>query len=80
MLQVVVFVSLLSNHASSHSGIQRISVGAESNGRIKSAVPNDHHIPVVSELIRYSLPQQEGSARRENLLLTSRGLFPRVRW
>ena len=51
------FVSVLNNSFhSSDSCIERIAVDAESNGRIKSVVPNNHHVSVVSELVCYSLP------------------------
>jgi len=54
---------------------------SESNGGVEGSVPHDHHIPVVPELVRDLVPQQERLARGEDRLLAPRRLFSRVwRW
>jgi len=51
---------------------------AEPDGRVESVVPHDHHVPVVSELVRHTFPQQERLTRGKDLLLSSRRLFSGV--
>ena len=51
---------------------------AESNGRVEGAVPHDHHVPVVPELVRDTFPQQERLTRGKDLLLAPSRLFSGV--
>jgi len=51
---------------------------SEPNGRVEGAIPHNHHVSVVPELVRDTFPQQERLARGENLLLASRRLFSGV--
>ena len=51
---------------------------AESHGRVEGVVPHDHHIPMVSEQLRDTFPQQEGLTGGKDLLLTPRRLFSGV--
>lgn len=52
---------------------------AEPNGGVEGAVPRNHHLPLVPELVGDPLPQQEGPARGEDQLLEPRRLLPRIR-
>lgn len=53
---------------------------SEPNGGIQGVVPDDHHVSVVPQLLRHTLPKQEGLARGEDPLLSLSRLFPRIRW
>ena len=53
---------------------------SEPHGGEQGSVQNNHNISLVPTFLGHSLPQQEGSARRENHVLASRRLFPRIRW
>ena len=57
-----------------------VCVCAEPYGGVQSLVPNNHHIPLVPELLRHPLPQQEGSAGGENPPLPSSRLLSWVWW
>ena len=50
----------------------------ESYGGVEGAIPNDHHLPVVPELLSHPLPQQEGSAGGENHVISPGRLLPRI--
>jgi len=50
----------------------------EPNGGVEGAIPHDHHVPVVPELVRDTFPQQERLTRGEDFLLASRRLFSGV--
>ena len=53
-------------------------MSAEPNGGVEGAIPHDHHVPVVPELLGDTFPQQERLTRGKDLLLTSRRLFSGV--
>ncbi len=57
-----------------------LCVCSESNGGEQGFVQDDNHISMVPKLFCHPLPQQEGPAGGEDLLLPPGWLFPRIWW
>jgi hypothetical protein len=55
-------------------------VSLESDGGEQGSFPNHYYVPLVSEFINNTLPEQEGSVGREDYVFSLGGLFSIILW